>query len=161
AQAPPGSDGLLFLPYILGERAPLWNPRAKGVFFGLDINHTRAHMIRAVLEGIIYGVYSIGRVIMENNDPTEIYAGGGFAQSSLWLQVLADVFNKKVIVSDDVESSALGAVLLGMDALGRTPVQNSKPLSLYKPNAEQHALYARQFKKFERLYELLKNEFIA
>ncbi|HEY4147311.1 MAG TPA: gluconokinase, partial [Chitinophagaceae bacterium] len=96
AQAPPGSDGLLFLPYILGERAPLWNPRAKGVFFGLDISHTRAHMIRAVLEGIIYGVYSIGRVIMENNDPTEIYAGGGFAQSSLWVQVLADVFNKKV-----------------------------------------------------------------
>jgi gluconokinase len=159
AQAPPGSDGLIFLPYILGERAPLWDPQAKGVFFGLGINHTRAHMVRAVLEGVIYGVYSIGRVIMESNDPAEIYAGGGFAQSSLWLQILADVFNKEARVADDVESSALGAVIVGMEALGHAPWPGSRPLSVYTPSAGQHAVYAQQFKKFERLYELLKSEF--
>ncbi len=159
AQVPAGSEGLLFLPYILGERAPIWNPQAKGVFFGLTISHTKAHMIRAVLEGIIYNLYSIGRVIMENNDLSGIYANGGFAQSSLWLQVLADVFKREVIVTDPVETVALGAVLAGMEALGQVPVQDNRPGTVYRPNAAHHAVYEQQYRKFERLYELLKNEF--
>jgi gluconokinase len=118
-------------------------------------------MIRAVIEGVIYSLYSIGRVILDSNDTDTIYASGGFAQSSLWLQVLADVFNKKVIVADSVESSALGAVLVGMEALHETPVVDRHALSEYTPNAGHHALYARQWKKFGRLYELLKDEFAA
>jgi len=161
ATAPPGCDGLLFLPYILGERAPLWNPQAKGVFFGLTINHTKAHLVRAVIEGVIYGLYSIGKVIMENNDPEAIYANGGFAQSSFWLQVLADVFNKKVVVADPVESSALGAVLVGMEALQETPAFERHSLSEYIPNPAHYPVYTQQFRKFERLYELLKHEFDA
>jgi len=161
AQAPAGCDGLLFLPYILGERAPLWNPQAKGVFFGLTINHTKSHLIRAVIEGVIYSLYSIGRVILDSNETDTIYANGGFAQSSLWLQVLADVFNKKVIVTDPVESSALGAVLIGMEALHETPAMDRHALSEYTPNPGHHTLYARQWKKFGRLYELLKDEFAA
>ena len=161
AHAPAGSDGLLFLPYILGERAPLWNPQAKGVFFGLTINHTKSHLVRAVLEGVIYSLYSIGRIIMENNNSAGIYANGGFAQSSLWLQVLADVFNKEVVVAGPVESSALGAVLAGMEALGHAPAQGGRAGAICQPNATHHAVYARQFKKFERIYELLKNEFVA
>ncbi|MBS1565619.1 MAG: gluconokinase, partial [Bacteroidetes bacterium] len=112
-QVPAGCDGLIFLPYLMGERAPLWNAHAKGVFFGLGIRHGKAHLIRAVMEGVIYAVCSIGRVLMENNDPDVIYANGGFAQSPLWLQMLADVSGKKVLVSDAVESSALGSVIVG------------------------------------------------
>jgi gluconokinase len=159
ATAPPGCEGLVFLPYILGERAPIWDPQAKGVFFGLGINHGKAHLIRAAVEGVTFGLYSIGRVIMENNDPPIIYAGGGFAQSPLWLQTLADTFNKTVVVTDDVESSAFGAVLAGMEALGIAREANRQPQTTYTPNAQHHAIYQRQFKQFERLYELLKDEF--
>jgi len=159
ATAPAGCAGLLFLPYILGERAPVWNPQAKGVFFGLTINHTKAHLIRAVIEGVIYSLYSIGRIMMDSHKPQKIYANGGFAQSSFWLQVLADTFNKKVIVTDPVESSALGAVLTGMEALHQTPEIDRHSLPEYIPNPVDHAVYAQQFRKFERLYELLKDAF--
>lgn len=158
---PAGSDDLVFLPFILGERAPIWNSYAKGNFFGFTINHTKAHLIRAVLEGIVYCLYSIGQVIEEKNDIVQLYATGGFALSSLWLQVVADMFNKKLIVSDAKESSALGAVMLGMEAMGINPHIKRQNLIVYEPNERQHEAYIKQFRKFERLYEQVKIEFAA
>jgi gluconokinase len=96
---------------------------------------------------------------MDSNETDTVYAHGGFAQSSLWLQVLADVFNKKVVVADPVESSALGAVFIGMEALHEIPAISRHAMSEYTPNSVHHAIYARQWKKFGRLYELLKDEF--
>jgi len=113
-----GCNGLLFIPYILGERAPIWNSGAKGVFFGLDITHDKAHLIRSAIEGVVYSVYSIGKILMEKRTVTEIHATGGFTQSPLWLQVLCDMFNCTVLVSGAVESSAAGAVKIGMEAMG-------------------------------------------
>lgn len=155
----PGSDDLLFIPYILGERAPVWNAEARGVFFGLNINHTKSHLIRACMEGVIYGMYSIAKILLEKRVITEIHATGGFAQSPLWVQMLTDVFNTKVLVKDAVESSALGAVMIGMEATDREPFLREEITSSYIPNLFSHEIYTRSCQKFERIYQSVKNEF--
>jgi gluconokinase len=154
----PGSNGLLFIPYLLGERAPVWNEHAKGVFFGLDITHNKAHMVRAVMEGVVYSVYSIGRLIMEERRVTEIHATGGFTQNDCWLQMLSDMFNCTVLVSGAVETSAFGAVKLAREATGNDHQWIPKTTACYEPDAQRHQVYLRQFEKMERIYELLKNE---
>ncbi|MFT3935142.1 MAG: gluconokinase [Chitinophagaceae bacterium] len=155
---PAGCDGLIFIPYLLGERAPIWNSHAKGVFFGLDITHTRAHMVRAAMEAVIYHVYSIGKVLMENNHITEIQATGGFTQNPIWLQTLCDMFNCTVLVSGAVESSAAGAVKLGMKSLSIEKKWTLQTTERYEPDALQHQTYLQQFEKFERIYGILKAE---
>ena len=90
---------------------------------------------------------------------TEIRATGGFAQSSLWLQMLADVCNIKVLVSDAVESSAMGAVILGMEAMNIDAFAKKEVLASYEPNLFNHEIYAKAFNKFERIYNSLKDEF--
>ena len=92
----PGSDGLLFYPYLLGERAPLWSSSVRGGFSGLDIQHTLPHFARSVMEGILFNLYSIGKVLLEMQKIDTIYANGGFAKSPFWVQMLSDIFGKKV-----------------------------------------------------------------
>jgi gluconokinase len=155
----PGSDDLLFLPYILGERAPVWNSDARGVFFGLNINHTKSHLVRACMEGVIYGMYSIAKILLEKRVITEIHATGGFAHSSLWVQMLADVCNIKVLVSDAVESSALGAVMIGMEAMDLKPFSAKEKSTSYEPDLLKHEIYMSSFEKFERIYKSIKSDF--
>lgn len=155
-----GCDGLLFLPYILGERAPLWNSNAKGVYFGLTIEHTKAHLIRAAMEGVIFSLYSIGKILTEKKEITEIYASGGFSKSALWLQILADVFNIKVLVPAAVESTAFGAVILGAEALSIKTDFHNHTSAAYIPISNHYEIYKKYFEKFERLYELLKGEMV-
>ena len=153
-----GCNGLLFIPYILGERAPVWNSNARGIFFGLDVTHTKAHLVRSVMEGVIYNIYSIARILMEKRKVTEIYATGGFTQSPLWLQILCDMFNCNVLVSGAVESSALGSVKIGMNAMGIENKWTPKITQTYRPDSIKHATYLKQFEKFERIYEIAKKE---
>ena len=156
--APCGSNELFFVPYILGERAPVWNAQARGLYFGLSINHGKAHLLRAAMEGVIYNLYSIAKHITQTKPWTRIDAAGGFAQSPLWLQILADVFNCKVCVSGSTESSALGAVMVGIKALNLPVVIQPAIIAEQYPNATHHKLYTNGFQKFERLYTLFKNE---
>lgn len=115
----PGCDGLLFHPYLAGERAPLWDANARGSFFGLGLHHKLEHMVRAVLEGVIFNLYHVFTALTEViGMPEKIQATGGFAKSNLWCQMMADIFNHPVTVPDAVESSCLGAIVLGMYALG-------------------------------------------
>jgi gluconokinase len=158
---PAGSDGLVFLPFLLGERAPIWNSNATGSFFGLTIQHTQAHMVRAALEGIVFCVYSIGRLIEERVRIKQIHASGGFAQSSLWLQIVADTFNKAVVVSDAKDHSAWGAVLLGMEAMNIENTIERESVQKYLPHFRRHEQYRKAFRKFDRIYHLIKNEFVA
>jgi gluconokinase len=159
-KTPTGAENLLFLPYILGERAPVWNADAKGVFFGLSINHTQAHLIRAVMEGLILNLYSVGKVLMEKFPVDEICASGGFAQSAFWLQLVADIFQKKVVILDNVEGSAWGAVLISMKALNIIPeISEQKGGKVFYPNLKNAPIYSDLHKKFERLYDKLKDEF--
>jgi gluconokinase len=119
-QVPPGSGGLLFHPYLTGERAPLWNPDARGSFFGLSMNHRKEHMIRSVLEGVIFNMYTVLLAMEERiGRPSQILATGGFARSSLWRQMMADIFDQEVVIPESIESSCLGAVVLGLYATRR------------------------------------------
>lgn len=117
----PGADGLLFHPYLAGERAPLWNPDVRGSFFGLTMSHKKEHMIRAALEGVIYNLYTVFLALLEvMNEPViRIQATGGFARSDVWRQMMADIFDLEVIVPESYESSCLGACILGLYATGK------------------------------------------
>lgn len=165
AEVRAGAEGLVFLPYLLGERAPHWNANAKGNYFGIQMQHKQAHFVRALLEGIVFGIYSVGKALEETTgDINTIYVNGGFVRSSTWVQILCDVFNKKVVVTESFESSALGAAVVGMKALGFIAsieeVENMVPMvRTYLPNAENHQIYMHNYTIFERLYNKLKDEF--
>ncbi|MEH7072957.1 gluconokinase [Neobacillus drentensis] len=117
----PGSDGLLFHPYLAGERAPLWNPDVRGSFFGLTMAHKKEHMIRAALEGVIYNLYTVFLALLEcmEGPVTRIQATGGFARSDVWRQMMSDIFDLEVVVPESYESSCLGACILGLYATGK------------------------------------------
>lgn len=116
----PGAKGLIFHPYLAGERAPLWNANARGSYFGLTLAHKKEHMIRAALEGVLYNLYTVYLALIEvmGETPTAIKATGGFAKSEVWRQMMADIFATDVIVPESYESSCLGACVLGLKALG-------------------------------------------
>ncbi|MCM3039497.1 gluconokinase [Paenibacillus motobuensis] len=117
----PGADGLIFHPYLAGERAPLWNPKVRGSFFGLAMSHKKEHMIRAALEGVIYNLYTVFLALTECMDGpvTRIQATGGFARSEVWRQMMSDIFESEVVVPLSYESSSLGACILGLYATGQ------------------------------------------
>lgn len=117
----PGADGLLFHPYLSGERAPLWNPDVRGSFFGLTMSHKKEHMIRAALEGVIYNLYTVYLALLEcmESPVTRIQATGGFSRSEIWRQMMADIFESEVVVPESYESSCLGACILGLYAIGK------------------------------------------
>ena len=120
AGAPPGSAGLLFHPYLAGERAPLWDANARGSFFGLALHHRKAHIVRAVLEGVIFNLYSVFLALRDHmGEPARIHASGGFARSALWRQAMADIFQRPISIPKEGESACLGAAVLGLYALGR------------------------------------------
>ncbi|KAF9134683.1 hypothetical protein BGX30_011800 [Mortierella sp. GBA39] len=101
-------------------RAPLWNPDARGSFFGLTMHHRKEHMIRAVLEGVIFNLYTVLLAMEERiGRPAKIHATGGFSRSPLWRQMMADIFDQEVVVPESFESSCLGAVVLGLYAMGK------------------------------------------
>jgi gluconokinase len=152
----PGSEGLIFAPYLLGERAPLWDPSVRGVFMGLGIQHSRAHLVRAAVEGVTYCLYSIGKSLLTDHGVTELRVSGGFARSVLPLQVLADVFNTRVKVSTSVEASARGAVLLGAKALGIVLHWEDEVASVYDPCEAAHEVYRRRMEVFEQIPHFLK-----
>ena len=117
----PGSDGLLFLPYLTGERTPHPDPDARGAFVGLTVRHTRAHLARAVMEGVAFGLRDSLEIIREQSDVREIRVAGGGAGSAVWLQILADVFDAEVRTVDVPESAAYGAALLAAVGAGAYP----------------------------------------
>lgn len=166
ATVEPGAEGLVFLPYLTGERAPYWNAHAKGVYFGLRLHHGKAHFVRAIMEGVIYSLYSVGKALEETTGqrPERLIANGGFARSEAWVQMLADVFDAEVRLHNSVESAAFGAVLVAMQAIGYkaeydTIMKDTGKGTVYMPDAEKHRTYMDTYAKFTRLYDKLKDEF--
>lgn len=162
---PAGSDGLLFHPYLGGERAPIWNAYARGSFFGLTRKHTRAHMVRAALEGIVYNLYVVMLTIEKlTGKPVSIQATGGFARSSLWRQMLADIFEQPVTIPESFESSCLGAAVLGMYALGYiddlAAVKNMVGVThVHQPNQKNFEVYRELLPIWIRLSDILSPEY--
>jgi len=144
---PAGSNGLIFHPYLAGERAPLWDSKAAGSFCGLTLSHERKHMIRAAMEGVVYNLYSVYLALREQmTEVHSIKASGGFARSTLWKQLMADVFGEVLHVPESYESSAFGACILGLYALDE--MENLDEASrfigedeVYSPDEENYMKY--------------------
>ncbi len=162
---PAGSDGLIFFPFLTGERAPEWNANARGMFFGVSIMHKREHIIRAVLEGVIYRMNSVAIALEELLGPIQkVQATGGFARSTLWRQIMSDVMNKEVEVPLSVESSAFGAALLGFYATGKiTSLDIVDELietkHTHQPIADNVIKYQELMEIYIRVYHKVKDEF--
>jgi len=148
AQVKAGADGLLFLPYLLGERAPLWNANARGMYFGLNISHERKHFVRATLEGILFEMYSIGKTLETHRNFDSIHINGAYASLPLWTQILTDMYGKTIHVNDHHDSVALGTALLGLTQLGvysnlEAAASTVKSVETYQPNPKNHEIYMK------------------
>ncbi|MBT1687944.1 gluconokinase [Dawidia soli] len=153
---PAGAEGLVFLPYLAGERAPLWNSDACGVFFGLTGRHTQAHFTRAVLEGISMALYHIATRLEESGlSIAQVNVSGGFVRSEEWLQLMADIFGKPIGLVNVQDASAIGAAYLALHALKMIPALDTlKPRTFhtYFPRPAHHAVYRdRAFPLFRSL----------
>ena len=162
----PGSEGLLFLPHLIGERCPYADPRARGAFIGLTLRHSRSHLIRSVLEGVVFSLRDVTEVIREMGVPiTQIRTSGGGALSKLWRQIHADVFNSEVLtVSGSGEGGAYGAALVAGVGAGIWPtveeaVKVLKVETKTSPIPKNVEIYDRLFKIYQTLYGSLKTTF--
>ncbi len=164
SKIPAGSDGLLFLPYLLGERAPIWNANARGVFFGLNMQHRQQHFIRATIEGILYEIYSIGKTLEEHRAIHTLSINGSFTAYPFWAQMIADIFNKPVHVKNNSDSIGLGAFLVTATEMGlyeslEEATRGIDVPGMYRPDRNNHEVYMRLFRIFERLSSKLADDF--
>lgn len=165
SRIPAGSEGLIFHPYLGGERAPIWDANARGSFFGLNHSHTRAHMLRSVLEGITFNVYMVSLALEEVvGGLKSIQATGGFARSPLWRQMFADIFEQPVTVPEAFESGSLAAVIVAQKALGKIDdlyeIEKYVGASnTYQPDPENFEAYRELAPIFIRLSRQLQTEY--
>jgi len=166
-KAEPGSRNLIFLPYLTGARSPVWDPKARGVYFGITLNHEKKHFIRAIMEGIAYSVRH-RMEIMERElgiRIEEVRAVGGGGRSALWRRIMADVYNKPVILPGGEEHECLGAAILsGVGAgLYKDVDQASDKLipivDRTEPKKELNERYTKLFEVYVGLYSKLRDSF--
>jgi xylulokinase len=167
-QAPPGARGLIFLPYLAGERAPLWDPFARGCFIGLTMKHGRAEMARAVVEAVGFAIRDVIEVMGESGLAIEeLRVTGGQARSPAWNQLRADVTGRRILVPEVLDAELLGDGIVGQYALGRHPSLEAAAESLvrirrvHEPRADLQAGYAEQFGLYRRCYQGLKEVFAS
>jgi xylulokinase len=163
-EIPAGADGLLFLPYLMGERSPIWDAAASGAFLGLSLYHRRAHLYRAVLEGVAFALrhnIECGALPADQRDDKLVVVGGA-ARSDLWMQIIADITGMPVVtIAQDVEA-AMGAALLaafGTGLIDADQVQRGwvDLQARASPQPTAQALYDRRFALYRQLYPTLKN----
>jgi gluconokinase len=150
---------------LAGERAPYWNANARGVYFGLSLAHTKKHMIRAVMEGVMFRINSvIGALRDLSGQEKEIRASGGFARSAFWCGLMSDVIGTPVGIPDTIESSGLGAAKLGLLAMdeikdfSELDYWNRIP-KVYHPNPKETATYMRLAGIYSNVYQHLRPDF--
>jgi xylulokinase len=169
AAVPAGSEGLLFLPYLTGERCPVNDPDARGGFLGLTSQHGKGHFARAVLEGVAYSLRQVHDLTIGADaslpPSTELVLAGGGAASPLWRQIFADVFGMPVrTVFGSAEGGSFGAALVAGVASGVWPdlaatIPLIRPESETLPQPENRAVYDRLFKRYVRMYDALEWSF--
>lgn len=160
AAVPAGAEGVLVLPYFSGERNPYWNPTVRAVIYGLSLEHTRAHVARATLEGVAFCLADVWEALAEQGKGEEpLLLTGAVARLPVWVQIVADVLGISIVPVEVADASALGAAILGHWALG-----NIKTLGIagiprvsvvFTPNAERHTFYAARHRAFQALYQLV------
>lgn len=161
-----GADKLLYLPYLMGERTPHLDPDCRGVFFGLSGMHTRAHMIRAVMEGVGYSLQDCAEILKEMKiELSDMMACGGGGRSPLWRQMLADLYRCPVKTVDTKEGPALGvAILAGVGAgIYRSVEEGCDALihtdRIQQPSEENAKQYDTYYQLYRELYQDLKERF--
>jgi xylulokinase len=165
SEAPPGSDGLIFIPYLVGERSPIMEPEATGAFVGLTYSHRRAHLTRAVMEGVACSLRATrDAVVAAGGDCERWLATGNGLSSPLWRGILADVFDEPLHFVAAPERGAVGAALIGGIAAGtfadyvEAADVARPPLHTTDPDPERVRVYAGVYERFSRLSELLLEE---
>lgn len=164
AQVPAGSEGLLFLPYLTGERTPHPDPLARGAFAGLTVRHSQPHMTRAVLEGVAFGLRDSFELMKSAGltDIKQVRVSGGGAKSPLWRQILADVLNVELVTVNTTEGAAYGAALLAGVGAGAWPdVDTACQASVHitgsnPPQVEVASKYEQSYNLYRQLYPALK-----
>jgi len=161
-----GCEGLIFLPYLTGERTPYADPDAKGVFFGLTLRHKKPHLIRSIMEGVSYGMRDSLEIIKGMGVPVmEVRASGGGARSSLWRQIQADVSDVELVTVNITEGAAFGAALLAGVGTGiygsveeacEGTIRITSRLLPQKGNVKRYNEY---YEVYRSLYPILKNSF--
>jgi ribulokinase len=168
AKVPLGSDGLIILPYLMGERSPIWDPRARGVIFGLSLNHTKGHVVRAMMEAVAFALYDSYRLIiaagLKIRYPMILNEGG--AVSKLWRQIITDVFNVPTVLVKRRTGAPFGDAILAGVVTGVLPgFSVAKEWAEYidpvEPNQERHEQYMAYFALYKQLYEHVKEDFRA
>nr|MBA2498110.1 gluconate kinase [Chitinophagaceae bacterium] len=163
-KVPAGAEGLIFLPYVFGERSPIWDASATGIFSGIRSHHTKTHFLRAVIEGICFSLLQVMQVVEKNSSPIDtVFASGGFIQSKIWVQTLADILQKKIKINSGVDASALGAAFVAFKQMGLieqwTDVKKFYSGSdEYVPDKSVAAIYQKNFKIYASLYPNFQKE---
>ncbi|WP_248924892.1 xylulokinase [Paenibacillus hamazuiensis] len=163
--APLGSEGLLFLPYLSGERTPHPDPKARGGFIGLSLRHDKAHLTRAVLEGITFGLRDSLELVKASGAPiTELRVNGGGARSPFWRQMIADIFGYPVVTVNSTDGPAYGAaVMAASGVLGRSIEELCERWiaveSRVEPDPARQAQYEKIYAVYRSLYGTLKDTF--
>lgn len=164
--ASPGCDGLIYLPYLMGERTPHLDPYAKGVFFGINAKHGRREMLRSVLEGVTYSLRDCLDIIKDMGvSIKQIRASGGGGKSPLWRQMQADIFNSPIATINSKEGPALGAALLagvGVNIYSSVPKACEAAIKVTEtkdPIKENVSIYEKYYKLYRDLYPALKDSY--
>ncbi|WP_183566545.1 gluconokinase [Mucilaginibacter sp. SP1R1] len=156
-----GSNGLLFLPYLYGERAPLWDTKTSGAFLNIKPAHTREHFLRAALEGICFALYDVLKTVEDASvNITQVNISGGFVSSGTWTQILADITGKKLVVLQPEDASAVGAIYLAMQVLhpqSYNQLTRTNNERVIEPDMQKHERYSKLFVVFKKLYRDLKD----
>ena len=167
-KVPVGSDGLIILPYLMGERTPIWDVHARGVIFGLSLNHSKGHVVRAMMEAVAYALYDSYQLIktsgLKLNYPIVLNEGG--AVSKLWRQIITDVFNVPTVLVKRRTGAPFGDALLAGVATGifkdfsmaKEWVEYIAPM---EPNPENHERYMEYFALYKQIYGHVKDDFKA
>jgi len=156
AEVPLGANGLCFIPFLGGERCPHYRPQAKGALYGLTFSHTRAHLIRALMEGLAYNLYSVYRMLVQDSDP-DLVVTGGILKSPIWLQIVSDFFGKSLWLPRISEAAIWGDVLLGLRALNIIEsLEETTALVDFagkqNPNQTHSIKYQELYSIYEQLY---------
>ncbi|HEY5532118.1 MAG TPA: xylulokinase [Candidatus Anoxymicrobiaceae bacterium] len=166
SMAPVGCDGLTFLPYLSGERTPHTDPDARGVLYGLDLTKRRAHMVRAILEGVTFGLEDSLEIMRDMGVPLdEVVSGGGGSRSRFWRQVQADVFELPITAAGTSDSAMLGAGILAGVAAGVFDSVNDACSALssngerLEPDESTFGAYHKAYLRYRNLYPSLKMQF--
>ena len=161
AQSPPGARGVIFLPYLLGERTPRWNPKARGAYIGLNLEHKRADLLRATLEGVSMNLSIILDIFRQQVAIRDIVVIGGGAKGAIWREIMADIYDANILKPNYLEeATSMGAAIIGgvgvgvfkdFDVIDRF----IKIESTQKPDQERQKVYQKIKPIFEKCYHAL------